>query len=172
MGDYSIDRAGVLAIFEKRRSIRRFKIDDIDDRLLEQIIYAGSLAPTARNVQPWHFIIIKDADTRLEIARLAVDNAPFLKECPVCIAVVCQDTKYYLEDGSAATTQILLCAAGFGIGGCWVAADKKEYCSTAEEILKIPRQMKLFSLVALGYPKEIPKVSKKPIAELIHKEKF
>lgn len=167
-----MEPSNFLELFEKRRSIRKFKTDPVADDVIEKIIYAASLAPTARNVQPWHFIIIKNEKTREKIAQMASSNAPFIKESPVCIAVTCQDTKYYLEDGSAATTQILLSAAGFGVGSCWVAADKKEYCSQIEKLLNLPKSIKLVSLIALGYPKEIPKIVKKQIQEVIHQEKF
>lgn len=162
----------ILKFFENRNSVRKFKDDGVADEAIKKVIYAASLAPTARNVQPWKFIVIKDPSTRAQISQLASQNAPFIKEAPVCIAIACEDTKYYLEDGCSATTQLLLCAAGLGLGGCWVAADKKEYCSQVAKLLHIPQAMKLVSLVALGYPRETIKAEKKPLHELIYNEKF
>lgn len=161
-----------LEIFQQRRSIRSFKEKPVTDEKIEKVIYAASLAPTARNIQPWEFIVIKDKGRREKIAELARNNGPFIEDAAVCIAVMCHDTKYYLEDGSAATTQLLLCAAQLGLGACWVAGDKKEYARHIEEFLEAPKDLKLVSLVALGYAKETPVVEKKKVKELIHWEHF
>lgn len=162
----------ILEIFQKRRSARKFKEKALTDDLIEKVIYAASLAPTARNIQPWEFIVIKDKGRRKKIAEWARNNGPFIEDAAVCIAVMCHDTKYYLEDGSAATTQLLLCAAHLGLGACWVAGDKKEYAQKIEEFLEAPKDLKLVSLVALGYAKETPVVEKKKVKELIHWEHF
>ncbi|MFH0763243.1 MAG: nitroreductase family protein, partial [Candidatus Omnitrophota bacterium] len=92
-----------------------------------------------------------------------------------CIAVFCADTKYYLEDGCAATQNLLLAAAGYGIGSCWVAGDKKPYCSEVAKLLGAPDSLKLVSLVALGYPASeasLKEASKKALNQLLHWEKF
>jgi nitroreductase len=159
-------------IFKARRSVRKFKPDLVPDADIEEIILAASLAPTARNVQPWEFIVIKDHKTRSAIAHLAV-NGPFLAQAPVCIAVFCKDTKYYLEDGCAATTQAMLCAVTLGYGSCWVAGDKKEYASEVAGLLGTPPGYKLVSMIALGRPLEIPSIpEKRNPKQMIHKEKF
>ena len=62
-----------------------------------------------KNIQPWHFIVVTDKERRKHIADLT-DYGKFIEQAPVCIAVFCEDTKYYLEDGSAATQNILLAA--------------------------------------------------------------
>ena len=163
-----------LEILKTRRSVREYSDKEIAKDLLEKIVDAGRFAPTARNVQPWEFIIITEAPTLKKIGELA-ENGRFLAETRACIAVFCSDTKYYLEDGCAATCNILLAAASLGIGSCWVAGDKKDYCAEVAKILNVPIAYKLVSLVALGYPK--PKDSfhiaeKRSLKEMIHWEKF
>lgn len=159
---------------KSRRSIRVFDNKAIPKKEIEEIIDAARYAPTARNVQPWHFIAIADKDKLKEIGRIASDNASFISNCAACIAVFCQDTKYYLEDGCAATVNILLCAHSLGIGSCWVAADKKPYCGLISKITQAPENLKLVSLVALGYPKEPinKQPEKKPLDEILHWDKF
>lgn len=159
-------------IFEKRRSIRKFKPHPVSDALIEKIIKAASLAPTARNIQPWEFVIVKDNSTKNDLARLAHSNGFFIAHAPVCIVLFCQDTKYYLEDGCAATTQALLCAAMLGLGACWVAGDKKDYGEDLRKLLGVPAGYKLVSLIALGYADESPLPSKRNLNEMIHREKY
>jgi len=163
-----------LEILKIRRSIREYSNEPIAKEILEKIIDAARFAPTARNVQPWEFIVITETPTLKKLSELA-ENGRFLSQAKACIAVFCAQTKYYLEDGCAATCNILLAAASLGIGSCWVAGDKKPYCAEVAKLLNVPAAYNLVSLVALGYPK--PKDSfypaeKRSLKELIHWEKF
>lgn len=159
-------------VFVRRRSVRKFSPKEVPDKDIEEIIGAAALAPTARNIQPWEFLVVSNKDTLKEIARLASPNGAFIAGAPACIAVFCQETKYYLEDGCAATTQALLCATSLGLGTCWVAGDKKDYCENIRQLLSVPPAYKLVSLIALGYPAESPTVQKRGLKEILHKERF
>ncbi len=159
-------------VFFKRRSVRSFKKNPVPDDYIEKILSAAALAPTARNIQPWEFIIIRNPVKKNEIARLASVNASFISGAAVCIAVVCKDTKYYLEDGCAATTVALLAAASLGLGACWVAGDKKDYCLKVRDLLSVPEGFKLVSLIALGFPDEKPSPKKRSVKETIHLERL
>ncbi|HAJ56567.1 MAG TPA: nitroreductase family protein [Candidatus Omnitrophica bacterium] len=163
---------GIDKIFQERRSIRKFKARPVSDQDLEKIIKAASLAPTARNIQPWEFIVVKDKESLKTLAGLASPNGFLLEGAAACVAVFCHDTKYYLEDGCAATTQALLAAAGLGIGSCWVVGDKKDYAETVRGFLNVPAGLKLISLIALGYADESPNPAKRPVNEIMHKERF
>jgi len=111
-----------------RRSVRSFADKEIPANVIEDIIDAGRLAPTANNLQPWEFIVVTDKETRKKIAALT-DWGKFIAEAGACIVVLSKDTKYYIEDGSAATQNIMLAAWAHGIGTCWVAGDKKAYAA-------------------------------------------
>ena len=157
-----------------RRSVREFKDKPIPPDVLEGLVDAARFAATARNVQPWEFVVITNRETLKKIADLA-ENGRFLASAVACIAVYSSDTKYYLEDGCAATQNILVAAAAGGIGSCWVAGDKKPYCAQVNYLLAVPIGFKLISLVALGFPKEKDalKISeKRSVKELLHWEKF
>lgn len=155
-----------------RCSIRSFSGKIIPPDLIEKIIDAARFAPTARNLQPWEFIAVTEKPALREIASLA-ENGRFIAECACCIAVFCKDTKYYLEDGCAATENILLSAADFGIASCWVAGDKKPYCDDVRKLLGVPEEFKLVSLAALGYSDEdVKSIAKRPLKEVLHWEKF
>jgi nitroreductase len=140
--------------------------------MIEQIVDIGRLAATARNVQPWEFVVVTDGETRRKLAEIS-DYGKFIAEAPVCIAVFCEEGKYYLEDGSAATQNMLVAATAFGLGSCWVAGDKKPYVGKIGEILGVPGSKKLVSMVALGYAKSPPSMApKRSLGEVIHWEKY
>jgi len=159
---------------KKRRSVREFTDKPIPKGILEDLVDAARLAPTARNVQPWEFIVVTERSTLIKLGEIA-ETGRFIAQAASCIVVFCSDTKYYLEDGCAATGNILVAAAAHGIGSCWVAGDKKPYCQTICDLLKAPQGFKLVSLIALGYPKskDVFKVAeKRSIKELLHWERF
>ncbi|MCM8810257.1 MAG: nitroreductase family protein, partial [Candidatus Omnitrophica bacterium] len=121
-----------LKILKERRSIRKYQEKEVPKDIIEEIINCARFAPTAINIQPWEFIVITDKKMKEKIADIT-DYGKFIKEASICVAVFCKDTKYYLEDGSAATTYILLAAKAFGLGSCWVAGDKKIYAEKVRE---------------------------------------
>jgi nitroreductase len=123
-----------LKILKERRSIRKYQKKEVPKEIIEDIIDCARFAPTAINIQPWEFIVITDKNKREKIADIT-DYGKFIKDAPVCIGVFCKDTKYYLEDGSAATTYILLAAKAYGLGSCWIAGDKKNMQKKLEKYL-------------------------------------
>lgn len=155
-----------------RRSVRSFAGTPLSRATIERIADAGRLAPTARNIQPWQFVAVTDGRTRRALAALAT-TGPFIAEAPVCIAVFCADTKYWLEDGCAATENIIIAARAHGLGHCWVAGDKKPYAGRVAELLGAPAGYRLVSLIAVGHPAAEPAPPpKKPLSEVLHWEGF
>lgn len=163
-----------LEAIKKRRSIREYSDKLIPREAIEKIVDAGRFAATARDIQPWEFIVITDPATLKGIAGIA-KNGNFISGAQAAIAVYCSDTKYYLEDGCAATENMLLAATALGIGSCWVAGDKKPYCNDISNLLNVPSEFKLISLISLGYP-ELEGLftikEKRPLKEVLHWEKF
>jgi nitroreductase len=161
-----------LEIINSRQSIRKFKSDRIPKEIIEQIVNAGRLAPTANNVQPWEFVVVTNQQKRTKLAEIT-EYGKFTKDAPVCIVVISKDTKYHIEDGSAAVENILLAAWYFGIGSCWVAGDKKPYANDILNLFDVPAGYKLVASIPIGYPLELPKrANKRPLQEVIHWEKF
>lgn len=162
-----------LELLRIRRSIRTFQNRSISQEDLEKLVDSARFAPTARNVQPWEFVVVMDKHKLTELANLA-ENGRFMAQAAACIAVYCADTKYYLEDGCAATCNILLAATALGIGSCWIAGDKKPYLQQVNTLLNAPAKMKLISLVALGYPQKdcFKPADKRQLKELLHWDKF
>lgn len=155
-----------------RRSVRSFEGAPVPREVVERIADAGRLAPSGRNVQPFDFVAVTDPGTRKALARLA-PNGPFLAEAPLCIAVFCRDTKYWLEDGCAATENIILAARAHGLGHCWVAGDKKPYAGEVARLLGAPEGHRLVSMIAVGRARsEPPPPPKRPLSEVLHWERF
>ncbi len=156
----------------KRASVRDYMNQPVPKAMLEKLVDAGRRAPSARAVEPWEFVVITD---RVMLDKLAgiISTGVFLKQATACIVVFCQDTKYYLEDGSAATENILLAATDLGLGTCWIAGDKKEYCEEVAKLLGAPPHLKLISLVSVGWAVREPKQKKRrTLSEVLHWEKI
>lgn len=155
-----------------RHSIRQFSDKPVPKEAVEKIVDCGRVAPTARKEEPWEFIVVTARGALAKMGQLA-DHGPFIKEAAYAIVVCCRDTKYYLEDGCAATENMLVAAASLGIGSCWVAGDKKPYAPAVLELLGVPADMKLVSIIALGYPvKAARPLQKRPLKDVLHWEHF
>jgi nitroreductase len=154
-----------------RRSCREFLPDSIDSATIADIVDCARLAPTGRGEQPWEFVVVTDPTMRERIASLT-NYGKFIAQAPVCIAVFCRDTTYYLEDGSAAMENILLAATAHALGSCWVAGDKKDYTEQVRMLLGVPEGYKLVSLAAIGKAGQINPRPKRALEEVLHWEKF
>ncbi|HSV31945.1 MAG TPA: nitroreductase family protein [Atribacteraceae bacterium] len=163
----------ILEILKSRRSIRKYEAKPIPEHLIEAIVDCARLAPSAINIQPWEFIIVREPEKKRSIA-LQTDYGRFIKDAPVLIAVFCVETMYFLEDGCSATVNLLNAAWALGLGTCWVAGDKKPYARNVARLLGVPEGHRLISLIALGYPAEQPgtHLYKKSLKDILHWEGY
>lgn len=163
-----------LEAIKKRKSIRQFEALEVEREVIEEIIDCARAAPSAVNRQPWEFVVITDAEKRQKIAALT-DYGGFIAQAPVCVAIVCKESTYYLEDGSAATENILLAATAHGLGSCWVAGDKKGYANEVLNLLGVPAKgYRLVSLVPIGHSRSFggEPTPKRPLEDVIHWERW
>lgn len=161
-----------LTAIATRYSTREFTDKPVPRDILEKVIDAGRRAPSARRVQPCEFVVVTDALMRRRIADLS-EFGKFIAQAPACVVVLCSDTKYYLEDGCAATENILLAATALGVQSCWVAGDKKLYAPEIVRLVGAPTSHKLIALLAMGYaatPGRQPE--RRELASVLHWEKF
>ena len=155
---------------EKRRSIRNFTGDPIPRSDLERIVNAGRLAPSGNNQQPWDFIVVTDESIRQHLSKAASWSA---NASAIIVVVLDTSSKYWVEDGSAAIENILLAATDLGYGSCWLQGNAKPHEAEFKLLLNIPAYLSILSLVPIGVPVEWPKNKvKKPLAEVLHWEKF
>ncbi|MGQ9788819.1 MAG: nitroreductase family protein [Candidatus Hadarchaeaceae archaeon] len=136
-----------------RRSVRSYLDIPVSEDKIKKILEAARLAPSAKNVQPWYFVVVTDAEKRERIARSG-RFAGFLKEAPVVIAG-CGDVKsspkWHVVDVSIAMQNMVIAATAEGLGTCWVGSFDE---GLVKEILKIPERYKVVALLALGYPRK------------------
>jgi nitroreductase len=162
----------VTTIMKSRHSVRRFKPDPVGDLVIADALECAARAPTAMNIQPWLFGVIRDNKTLAAIAALA-DHGKFIADCPLCIAVFGEKNRqYYLEDCCAATENLILALLAHGFSSCWVAGDKKAYAEPVRNLLGVPEGYTLVSLVAAGCPAEMTITSKKEMKHIAFFEKY
>jgi nitroreductase len=162
----------VTTVIKSRHSVRKFKPDTVSDIVIKDVLECAAQAPTARNIQPWLFGVIRNKEILSKIAALA-DNGKFIADCPVCFAVFGEKKEtYYLEDCCAATENIILALQAHGVTSCWVAGEKKAYIEQIRLMLGVPGTYSLVSLVAAGIPAEISITTKKELPKIVFYEHF
>ncbi len=155
-----------------RRSIRSYTDKKVSKEVLTELIDCARLAPSARNEQPWEFVVVTGKETKQKIADITA-HGRFIADAAACIIVCSKKSDYFLEDCSAATENILLAARAFGISTCWVAGHKKDYSEDAKKLLRIPDEYLVISFISLGYSDGQPEPhGKRTVEEVIHWEKF
>jgi len=154
-----------------RRSIRAYEPTAVPRAIVEDIVDCGRLAASAINIQPWLFVAVDDEGLRRRIAE-ATDYGKFIEQSPVCIVVFCRNVKYFVEDGSAATQNILNAARAHGLGSCWVAGHQKAYGGTIRTLLGLPDDYALVSIVALGHAAEERNPDKRPLSEVLRWNRY
>jgi nitroreductase len=160
----------LIDVIKARRSIRKYQNKPITEDIINELLDCARLAPTAINIQPWLIGCVTDRVLLERLANLA-DHGRFIKGSAACFTVFCErGQKYYLEDGCAATMNIITAATAMGIGTCWVAGDKKEYVEPVCRLLNVPEQYTLVALVPAGYPDESPRKEKKKPADVTFRD--
>ena len=157
----------------QRRSVRAYDKDrPVSAEELETIVDCGRLAASARNTQPWEFVVVTSAEMRRAIAE-AANHGKFIADAPACVAVFCQDGDYWLEDGCAATQNMLLAAVSAGLGTCWLGIyPQPERVEGVRRIFGIPESIVPFAIVAVGYPARVPRRPSQFDETRIHQEKW
>ena len=155
----------------KRRSVRKFKPDKVSDELVTELLKAAMAAPSGNNRQPWEFIVVRDNTKRLEITKHH-QYAQMAKESPVVIVVLGKKSeKWHIQDCSAATENLLVAAANLGLGAVWCGMDEKRQHGI-KELLKVPEEYWIFSLIPVGHPNEFPQPRTQYTLDKIHWEEF
>ncbi len=166
----------VMQAVRGRRSIRAYSSREVEDDKLKMVLEAGRLAPSASNMQDWHFVVVKDKSTRKALEK-AAGGQDFLGIAPVVI-VACgttEKTMYcgqltYPIDVSIALSFMILEAYELGLGTCWLGYFEED---EVKRILSIPEQFRVVAMTPLGYPSEEPEQRpRKPMSEFASFEKF
>ena len=140
-----------------RRTIREFTDEAVTDEQVEAMLKAAMAAPSAQDLRPWHFVVVRK---RKMLDRLAQVHkyAHWLEEAPLAI-IVCGDQdlseKHWVEDTCVATQNLLLAATALGLGGVWISLyPKKKHQRYVRERLEIPNHLGVLCALAVGNPAE------------------
>lgn len=160
-----------------RRSIRKYTDQPIPKEIVNSLLEAGMHAPTARNMQPWHFVVV-DQRSILDELTVAHPYAKMLKQASLAI-LVCGDRKiqemdgYIIQDCSAATQNIMLAAHAHGLGSVWLGMyPREERMREVGKLLSIPDHILPVSLISIGYPDEHREAPDRFKTDRIHFNKF
>ena len=162
-----------------RTSIRQYKDQAVEQEKIDIMLKAAMAAPTAVNLQPWHFIVITDKQTIGLLSGKQPTNAPLL-------IAVCGDTDktsmpdgkmklpdFWVEDVSAATENLLLAAHALGLGAVWTGVyPAMERVAEVANVLNCPNNIVPVAVVRIGYPDEAPEPKDKFKEENISYNKF
>jgi len=158
-------------VVRKRRSLRSYQKVNIPKEDIIKILEAGILAPSGKNIQPFEFIVIDNE----EIIEKLGEIASFIKDASVVIGIIAEpsQSKYWLEDISATTENMLLAIEDLGYASCWIEGyllPKEEW---AKKILGIPENKRFIIILPIGKPYQIPQQKeKKKISEITHYNKY
>jgi nitroreductase len=151
----------VLDAIRKRYSCRAYQDRPVEREKLEQILEAARLAPSAKNLQDWRFVVVTDRETKRKLAQ-AANNQTFLQGAGAII-VACTVSDEVMRCGQAvgpidvaiALEHIALQAAESGLATCWIGSF---YLEKVRPIVGIPENVAIIELMAVGYPADSPKV--------------
>lgn len=142
----------VFEALKMRRSVRAYEETPVPKEALKRILEAGRTSPSASNRQPWHFIVVTESEKRKVISK--GPYAKFVTESPVVI-VGLGDTKaspnWYIVDVSIALENMVLAATAEGLGTCWIGGFIED---EVRQLLGIPENFKIVSLLSVGYPRQ------------------
>jgi nitroreductase len=160
-----------------RRSIRKYKDQKISKDSINKILKAAMYAPSAMNLQAWHFIVIDDKAILIETIK-SISYAEMLRQSAAAI-LVCGDSsiekneRWLLQNCSAAIQNILLSALGLGIGSCWIAIHgMDDVYKNIKNQFGLPENIVPVSLISLGYPDEEVTAEERFKQDKIHYNKW
>ena len=161
-----------LACIRTRRTTRAFLPRDVPEQTVRKILEAGRLSPSARNMQPWHFIVIQDKNMLKQLGPLC-SSGRFIEQASCAVAVVTDPSNRWHEiDGARAVQSMELAGWNEGVGTCWIGSLERE---RIKELLQIPTALHLLTILPFGYPVEPnarrQKTKKRP-DEVCHWERF
>ena len=173
------------AVIQERKSIRKFKQEEVPENMVRELIEAGRLAPSGTNIQPTRYVIIKDAENREQLSECT--PLPFVPAAPVVIAC-CFDKQafqpgvntrldklddaslyaYFSLNAAIAIEHIILKAVDLGLGSCWVMMFDKD---KVRKLIGLDERYELVALLPVGYPDQAPEAKPRlDLEQLILKE--
>ncbi len=169
----------LMEIITHRKSIRAYKPQEIEEEKLDYVLQAFRKAPSAKNLQPWKLIIIKDEKKKEDVA-IACKNQTFIASAPIVIAACAKEEEAYGVMGGYMNSypidiaigmeHLMLAATEQGLGTCWIGAFKEKL---VKDLLNVPDNVRVVALTPLGYPdEEGSNRGRKKLSEIVCYEKY
>ena len=168
------------SLLSRRRMVRKFRADAVPDTVVQRLLATATRAPSAGNLQPWAFVVVREAATRARLAH-AAHGQTFVAEAPVAI-VACADPsrarprygsraeRYALVDTAFASLLLLLAVVEEGLGACFVGAFED---SEVRKALGLPPDVQPLAIIPVGRPAEPPRrLRRRPVADVVHRERW
>ena len=162
-------------VFEAARTVlavREFQDKPIPDEVLRHIVEAGHLSASASNMQPWHFVVVKERAELRELGGL-VAHGPYIASAGAAIVVAIEKADHLaISDASRAIQSMILVAWGEGVGSNWSGFRELE---GVRNRLGLPDKYEVLAVVPFGYPKRkigLGKKKRKPLAEVASAERY
>lgn len=161
----------------QRRSIRKYKQDEISQEDWDKILESGRQAPSAANRQPWHFVIVRDEELKRKVAT-ACSGQSWMSDAHVILAGIGNPDAskgstgrfWYEVDVSIAMQNMILAATSLGYGTCWIGAFDE---GQVKELLKVPEEMRVVALTPIGVPDASPEArTRKDVNQVFSAEQY
>jgi len=152
-------------------AVRAYQKRPVPPDVIRRIVEAARLTASARNRQPWHFIVVEDPATLTSLGSLA-KTGPYVAEAPLAIVVVIEKTDFAVSDASRAIQSMVLTAWSQGVASNWVGFFGLD---AVKPLLSLPAQLDVLAVIAFGYPmaaKPRGKKKRKALGEVVHRERF
>lgn len=147
-------------LVQRRRSIRKFTDQPLDQEDVHAILRAALMSPTSKNSRVWQFVVVDKPDVLARLAQSKSAGAEFLSGAPLAVAV-CGDAEssdMWVEDGSIAAISMQYQAAELGLGSCWAQmrlrghADGTSADEVIRELLHLPDTVSVLCVLGFGHP--------------------
>ena len=166
----------VFDAIKKRRSVRRYLDKPIEEEKIRAVLEAGRLAPSAKNLQEWRFIIVKSRKVKEKLAHAANEQI-FVGQAPVIIVACAETDEHVMSCGqlcypinvAIALDHISLAAVELGLGTCWIGAFDE---AKVKAILGIPDEVRVVELMPIGYPayQDVKEKDRLPLKKIVKQE--
>jgi nitroreductase len=146
-------------LIKSRRSMRKFTDEELTQDQVELLLKAALMSPSSKRSNGWQFVVVDDKETLKRLSVCKASGAHVLEGAPLAIVVLADPlvSDVWIEDASIATLMIQLQAEDLGLGSCWIQVRCRETENgessedVVREILDIPLQMQVLSIVAVGH---------------------
>lgn len=154
----------MLEILQRRRSVREFLPQPVEEEKVDQLIEAALRAPSSRGRNPWEFVVVTNAERLRALSRAKSHGSEFLAGAPLAVVVAAdpQRCDVWVEDCAIAAIILQLTAVSLGLGSCWVQirlrphGDDRTAEAYVREIVDLPKHLAVDCIIGVGYPAENP----------------